>query len=161
MGRAARGINAAGGTRSFSADRPAAPPAPGVVGVKDHLGGAVGEKLSNNPHRMRSRFASPINIENSLRAFSSPARHRTGRPRDGSIIPLPYGTQTDWLQKCWLRDHATIGVHGETYQAVDPQIVDAAAAGPQLSLVDDVLSTTASIVADRSARVPHPASTTN
>ncbi|ETW22372.1 nitroreductase family deazaflavin-dependent oxidoreductase [Mycobacterium gastri] len=55
------------------------------------------------------------------------------RVPDGFIIPLPYGTHTDWLRNVLAAGHATIRVHGETYEAVQPQIVDAATAAGQLA----------------------------
>lgn len=55
------------------------------------------------------------------------------RVNDGVIIPLPYGTHTDWLQNVLAAGHATVHVHGETYEAIDPQILDAAAVAGQLA----------------------------
>lgn len=55
------------------------------------------------------------------------------RVDDGLIIPLPYGTDTDWLRNVLAAGHATVHVHGETYEAVDPQILDAAAVAGQLA----------------------------
>ncbi|KAA1249280.1 nitroreductase family deazaflavin-dependent oxidoreductase [Mycobacterium simiae] len=52
---------------------------------------------------------------------------------DGFIIPLPYGTHTDWLRNVLAAGQATIRVHGETYEAVAPQIIDAATAAPRLN----------------------------
>ncbi|MFZ1175482.1 MAG: nitroreductase, partial [Mycobacterium sp.] len=55
------------------------------------------------------------------------------RAGDGFIIPLPYGTDVDWLRNVLAAGKATLRVHGETCQAVEPEIVDAAAASQQLS----------------------------
>lgn len=55
------------------------------------------------------------------------------RVYDGVIIPLPYGTHTDWLQNVLAAGHATIRMHGETYEAVNPQIIDPATAAGQLA----------------------------
>ncbi|BBX63645.1 hypothetical protein MSAS_28190 [Mycobacterium saskatchewanense] len=65
------------------------------------------------------------------KAYSTPVViERVG---DGFIIPLPYGTQVDWLRNVLAAGRATLRVHGETYGAVEPEIIDAAAAGGQLS----------------------------
>ncbi len=55
------------------------------------------------------------------------------RVDDGFIIPLPYGTEVDWLRNVMAAGHATLRVHGETCRAVEPQLLNAATAGPQLS----------------------------
>ncbi|HTX95478.1 MAG TPA: nitroreductase family deazaflavin-dependent oxidoreductase [Mycobacterium sp.] len=55
------------------------------------------------------------------------------RVSDGYIIPLPYGTEVDWLRNVLAAGRATLRVHGETVQAVEPEILDAAAAAQQLS----------------------------
>ena len=55
------------------------------------------------------------------------------RVSDGFIIPLPYGTEVDWLRNVLAAGNATLRVHGETCQAVEPQVVDAATASVQLS----------------------------
>jgi deazaflavin-dependent oxidoreductase (nitroreductase family) len=52
---------------------------------------------------------------------------------DGFIIPLPYGTKVDWLRNVLAAGRATVRVHGETCHAVEPEVIDAAAASPQLS----------------------------
>jgi len=68
--------------------------------------------------------------------------HRSGRPyttpvvaqpvADGFVIPLPYGTQVDWLRNVLAAGHATIVVRGSHYTIADPQVLDAAAAFPLL-----------------------------
>lgn len=55
------------------------------------------------------------------------------RVSDGFVIPLPYGTEVDWLRNVLAAGNATLRVHGETCRAVEPQIVDAATASTQLS----------------------------
>jgi deazaflavin-dependent oxidoreductase (nitroreductase family) len=67
---------------------------------------------------------------------------RSGRPyttpvvaepvADGFVIPLPYGTQVDWLRNVLAAGHATIDVRGRHHTIVNPQILDAAAAFPLL-----------------------------
>lgn len=68
--------------------------------------------------RTGKRYATPVVAE---------------RVTDGFIIPLPYGTHTDWLRNVLAAGHATIRVHGETSEAVDPQIIDPATAAGQLA----------------------------
>ncbi len=77
------------------------------AGVIEHTGRRSGKNYSN-----------PVVIE---------------RAGDGFIIPLPYGTKVDWLRNVLAAGDATLRVHGETCRAVEPQIVDAATALPQLS----------------------------
>lgn len=55
------------------------------------------------------------------------------RIEDGFIIPLPYGTKVDWLQNMLAAGHATIATKGNSYEVVNPAIIDAAAALPRVS----------------------------
>lgn len=55
------------------------------------------------------------------------------RIADGFVIPLPYGTDVDWLQNVRAAGRATISAQGEDYEVVEPEIIDAAAALPMLS----------------------------
>lgn len=55
------------------------------------------------------------------------------RVPDGFIVPLPYGTGVDWLRNVMAARGATITAGGETFEVVDPTVIDAAAAAPQLS----------------------------
>lgn len=55
------------------------------------------------------------------------------RVADGFVIPLPYGTHVDWLRNVRSSGQATITVGGQTYDVVEPKIIDMATAGPQLS----------------------------
>ena len=52
---------------------------------------------------------------------------------DGFVIPLPYGTKVDWLQNVLAAGRATIASQGESYDVVQPEVIDAAAAVPMLS----------------------------
>ena len=52
---------------------------------------------------------------------------------DGFILPLPYGTRVDWLRNVLVAGRATIKVSGQTYDVVEPEIIDAGSAAPQLS----------------------------
>jgi deazaflavin-dependent oxidoreductase (nitroreductase family) len=55
------------------------------------------------------------------------------RVADGFILPLPYGTDVDWLRNVRSAGAATIKVGGETFNVVAPEIIDAQTAAPQLS----------------------------
>ena len=55
------------------------------------------------------------------------------RAADGFVIPLPYGTRVDWLQNVLAAGRATVSSQGESYDVVQPEIIDAAAALPVLS----------------------------
>lgn len=52
---------------------------------------------------------------------------------DGVILPLPYGTGVDWVKNVLDAGEATVTVGGQTYDVIQPEIIDAAAALPQLS----------------------------
>lgn len=51
---------------------------------------------------------------------------------DGFILPLPYGKGVDWLRNVRSSGRATIQVRGQTYEVVEPEVIDAATAAPQL-----------------------------
>lgn len=55
------------------------------------------------------------------------------RTPDGVLIPLPYGAGVDWLRNVMAAGRATVTVHGESLDVVDPRVVDAAIAAPHLS----------------------------
>jgi len=46
---------------------------------------------------------------------------------------LPYGTRVDWLRNVLAAGRATIKAGGQTYDVVEPEIIDAETAAPQLS----------------------------
>lgn len=50
------------------------------------------------------------------------------RVADGFTLPLPYGTGVDWLRNVQTAGRATITSKGQTYDVVDPEVVDAASA---------------------------------
>lgn len=52
------------------------------------------------------------------------------RTSDGFIIPLPYGTEVDWLRNVLATGKATIQVRGTTYPVTAPKVIDAEAAFP-------------------------------
>ncbi|OBI88988.1 nitroreductase family deazaflavin-dependent oxidoreductase [Mycobacterium sp. 1245805.9] len=55
------------------------------------------------------------------------------RIADGFVIPLPYGTDVDWLRNVRAAGRATISSQGEDYEVAQPEIIDAAEALPMLS----------------------------
>lgn len=74
--------------------------------------------IRHTGRRSGKQYATPVVVE---------------RVPDGFIIPLPYGTRVDWLQNVLASGRATISVHGESHDVVQPAIIDAAAALPLLS----------------------------
>lgn len=52
---------------------------------------------------------------------------------DGFIVPLPYGTDVDWLRNVQASGAAAVSVGGHTFDVVEPEVIGAAIAGPQLS----------------------------
>ena len=45
----------------------------------------------------------------------------------GFLVPLPYGTDVDWLRNTQVAGSATITSKGETYDVAGPTVVDASA----------------------------------
>lgn len=48
------------------------------------------------------------------------------------IVPLPYGTQVDWLRNVLTAGHASLTTRGETFELTAPEIIDATEALPLL-----------------------------
>lgn len=48
------------------------------------------------------------------------------------IIPLPYGTQVDWVRNVLESGEATIVSKGHTYHTVSPELIDSTQALPEL-----------------------------
>jgi hypothetical protein len=74
--------------------------------------------IRHTGRRSGRRYATPVVAE---------------RVADGIIIPLPYGASVDWLRNARSAGTATITVDGQSFGVVDPQLIDARMAGPQLS----------------------------
>ncbi|MGW4394181.1 nitroreductase/quinone reductase family protein [Amycolatopsis nivea] len=53
------------------------------------------------------------------------------RTENGFLVPLPYGTRTDWVRNVCAAGHAVLEVKGDTYRVTAPEILGAAAALPQ------------------------------
>ena len=51
---------------------------------------------------------------------------------DGFIVPLPYGTEVDWLKNVLAAGRATVEAKGETYTVVEPEVIGAEVAFPLL-----------------------------
>lgn len=85
-----------------------------VAGQKYWYAGVI----EHTGRRSGKTYAAPVVVE---------------RVGDGFIIPLPYGTKVDWLRNVLAAGRATVRAHGDTCQAVEPEIVDAATASAQLS----------------------------
>ncbi len=52
---------------------------------------------------------------------------------DRFVIPLPYGTEVDWLRNVLAAGKASVTVDGESYEVREPEVITAAAAAPLLS----------------------------
>jgi deazaflavin-dependent oxidoreductase (nitroreductase family) len=48
------------------------------------------------------------------------------------IVPLPYGTQVDWLRNVLTAGQARITSKGQTYEVISPEIIDSTEALPLL-----------------------------
>jgi deazaflavin-dependent oxidoreductase (nitroreductase family) len=54
------------------------------------------------------------------------------RVTDGFIIPLPYGTEVDWLRNAMAAGTASITAGDRSFTVSHPRVIDAATAGAQL-----------------------------
>jgi deazaflavin-dependent oxidoreductase (nitroreductase family) len=64
------------------------------------------------------------------RPYTTPV---VAEPVDGGfLIPLPYGTDVDWLRNLRAAGRATIDVRGRGYTLYDPRVIDAALALPMV-----------------------------
>lgn len=52
--------------------------------------------------------------------------------QDGFIVPLPYGGVADWLRNVRAAGRATIEAKGESYEIVEPEVVDGSEVYPLL-----------------------------
>jgi deazaflavin-dependent oxidoreductase (nitroreductase family) len=77
-------------------------------------------------------FAAAVhhNGRNSGRAYVTPVVAQ--RVPAGFVIPLPYGTDVDWLRNILAAGHATIDVHGRHYSLFQPQVLNMDTAFPML-----------------------------
>jgi deazaflavin-dependent oxidoreductase (nitroreductase family) len=80
------------------------------------------------------------------RHFYASAVHHTGRKSgkhyvtpvaairvaDGFLVPLPYGTQTDWLRNVEATAHSGLRFHGENFEVTAPMVIDTATAAAEL-----------------------------
>ena len=67
--------------------------------------------------RSGKEFATPVVVE---------------RVGDQFIVPLPYGTQVDWLRNVLTAGRARITTKGQAYDVASPEIIDATEALPLL-----------------------------
>jgi len=77
------------------------------AGVIDHTGRRSGKK-----------YATPVVIE---------------KVSGGFLIPLPYGTHVDWLRNVQAMGRTTVRVHGQSFNAAEPVVIDAPTAADLLS----------------------------
>ena len=77
------------------------------AGVIEHTGRRSGKK-----------YATPVVIE---------------KVSGGFLIPLPYGTHVDWLRNVQAMGRTTVRVHGQSFDAAEPVVIDAPTAAGLLS----------------------------
>ena len=64
------------------------------------------------------------------KAYATPiVAERVG---DKFIVPLPYGTQVDWLRNVLTAGQARVTRKGQTYEVVSPELIDSTEALPLL-----------------------------
>jgi len=56
------------------------------------------------------------------------------RTTDGFMIPLPFGSATQWAKNLFAAGGGSLRSHGREYRIVEPQIIDREAAGAHLPL---------------------------
>ncbi len=66
------------------------------------------------------------------RAYTTPIEAVFAQGWDGFVIPLPYGTRTDWCRNVMAAGRCTITKDEVVYQVSEPTIVDGAVALPEL-----------------------------
>jgi len=119
---------------------------------------------------MQARILNPLmRLAAGRRHWYAAALHHVGRrsgrpyttpvvaePVDGGfLIPLPYGTDVDWLRNLRAAGRATIDVHGRGYALYDPRVIDAALALP---MVREARSSVSPVWHRRSTRDLRPCS---
>lgn len=68
---------------------------------------------------------------NSGRNYSTPVV--AAKKENRVFIPLPYGTDTDWLLNVQAAGSCKVMIKGRLYAAVNPQIIDSNTASPNFS----------------------------
>ena len=64
------------------------------------------------------------------KAYSTPVV--ADRVGDTIVVPLPYGTQVDWVRNVLTAGTARVTSKGQTYQVGSPELIDATEALPML-----------------------------
>jgi hypothetical protein len=57
---------------------------------------------------------------------------------NGFIIPLPYGAGVDWCRNILTAGNCTLQWHGNTYNLVEPQLIESASIAPSLPLANQL-----------------------
>lgn len=73
--------------------------------------------ISHTGRRSGKRYSTPIVAD---------------RVGDRLIIPLPYGTQVDWVRNVITAGSADVTSKGHTYHVVSPELIDSTQALPEL-----------------------------
>jgi hypothetical protein len=102
------------------------------------------DKLPANIREFNKRYTNPMMLRSvangergnlgviihrgrtSGREYSTPVR--IDEIADGFLVPLPYGTDTDWLKNIQAADGATIRFQGQDVAVNQPEIIDTATA---------------------------------
>jgi deazaflavin-dependent oxidoreductase (nitroreductase family) len=74
--------------------------------------------IHHTGRRSGKQYATPVVVE---------------RFADGFVIPLPYGTGVDWLLNTLALGRASISSQGQSYDVVQPEVIDTSAAMRLLS----------------------------
>jgi deazaflavin-dependent oxidoreductase (nitroreductase family) len=74
--------------------------------------------IHHTGRRSGKQYATPVVVE---------------RFADGFVVPLPYGTQVDWLLNILAAGQASIAWQGESYDVIRPEVIDTPAAMGLLS----------------------------
>lgn len=73
--------------------------------------------ISHTGRRSGKRYSTPIVAD---------------RVGDRLIIPLPYGTQVDWVRNVITAGSADVTSKGHTYHVISPELIDSTQALPEL-----------------------------
>lgn len=67
--------------------------------------------------------------------YTTPVVASFAQSWDGFVIPLPYGVNTDWCRNVMAAGRCTITKNQVVYKAIEPTIIDAAVAFPELPVL--------------------------
>jgi hypothetical protein len=83
--------------------------------------------------RLKSPYAMVQHVgRRSESVYTTPVVADFAQSWDGFVIPLPYGVKTDWCRNVMAAGRCTITKDQVVYTVIEPTIVDAAVAFPEL-----------------------------